>query len=94
MFLSRPRAGAEISQAQTLVTTGIEDAVAAAREAAGGKDVALMGGGVLTSALAAGLVKEVILHQVPVLLGGGRRLFRDSLSTSASVCWRPSRRRA
>src|SRR5215472_11370082 len=36
---------------QTLVTTGIADAVAAAREAAGDKDVALMGGGVVTEAL-------------------------------------------
>ncbi|SDS30167.1 RibD C-terminal domain-containing protein [Actinopolymorpha singaporensis] len=62
---------------QTLVTTGIEDAVAAAREAAGGKDVGLMGGGVATAALAAGLVDEVILHQVPILLGGGRPFFRS-----------------
>jgi dihydrofolate reductase len=62
---------------QTLVTTGIEDAVAAAREVAGEKDVALMGGGVVTAALAAGLVAEVILHQVPVLLGGGRPFFRS-----------------
>jgi dihydrofolate reductase len=61
---------------QTLVTTRIEDAVAVARDAAGDKDVALMGGGVTTAALAAGLVDEVILHQVPILLGGGRRLFQ------------------
>lgn len=60
---------------QTLVTTGIEDAVATARQLAGGKDVALMGGGVVAAALAAGLVDEVILHQVPVLLGGGRPFF-------------------
>jgi hypothetical protein len=32
------------SDRQTLITTGIEDAVAAARNAAGDKDVALMGG--------------------------------------------------
>jgi dihydrofolate reductase len=60
---------------QTLVTTGIKDAVAAARDAAGDKEVALMGGGVATAALAAGLVDEVILHQVPILLGGGRPFF-------------------
>jgi riboflavin biosynthesis pyrimidine reductase len=35
-----------------------------------------MGGGVLTSALAAGLVDEIVLHQVPVLLGGGRSFFQ------------------
>jgi dihydrofolate reductase len=62
----------EMTERQTLVTTGIEDAVAAARRAAGDKDVGLMGGGVLTEALKAGLVDEVILHQVPILLGGGR----------------------
>lgn len=62
---------------QTLVTTGIEDAVATARYAAGDKDVALMGGGVTTAALAAGLVDEVILHQVPILLGGGRPFFQS-----------------
>ncbi|MEV4347127.1 dihydrofolate reductase family protein [Actinoplanes sp. NPDC049596] len=61
---------------QTVVTTGIEDAVAAARAAAGDKDVALMGGGVTTAALAAGLVDEVVLHQVPILLGGGRPYFQ------------------
>ncbi|MBB5912756.1 dihydrofolate reductase [Nocardia transvalensis] len=62
---------------QTLVTSGIEDAVAAARELAGDKDVAVMGGGVLTAALSAGLVDELILHQVPVLLGAGRRFFQE-----------------
>jgi dihydrofolate reductase len=67
----------EITEQQTLVTTGIEDAIKAAREAAGEKDVALMGGGVVTAALKAGLVDEVILHQVPVLLGGGRPFFQS-----------------
>ncbi len=67
----------EVSDRQTLVTTGIEDAIATARDLADGKDVSLMGGGVLTSALAAGLVDEVVLHQVPVLLGGGRSFFRE-----------------
>jgi dihydrofolate reductase len=51
--------------------------VAAAREAAGDKDVGLMGGGVVTSALNAGLVDEVILHQVPILLGRGRPFFQS-----------------
>jgi dihydrofolate reductase len=70
---------------QTLVTTGIEDAIAVARDAAGDKDVALMGGGVTTAALAAGLVDEVILHQVPILLGGGRPFFQ---SLPEHVCLR------
>jgi len=62
---------------QTLVTSGIADAIATAAELAGDKDVALMGGGVTTAALAAGLVDELILHQVPVLLGGGRPFFQS-----------------
>ncbi|SDY37767.1 Dihydrofolate reductase [Amycolatopsis xylanica] len=67
----------EVGEAQALVTTGIGDAIATARELAGGKDVGLMGGGVVTSALEAGLVDEVILHQVPILLGGGRSYFQE-----------------
>jgi dihydrofolate reductase len=65
------------SERQTLVTTGIEDAIGAATQAAGDKDVGLMGGGVVTSALRAGLVDEVVLHQVPVLLGAGRPFFHE-----------------
>jgi dihydrofolate reductase len=61
---------------QTIVTTGIEDAIATARSLAGPGDVSLMGGGVVTSALRAGLVDELVLHQVPILLGAGRRFFQ------------------
>ena len=57
--------------------TDIEAAIAAARKAAAGKDVGLMGGGVVTEALRAGLVDEVVLHQVPILLGGGRPFFQS-----------------
>jgi dihydrofolate reductase len=77
LFVLSHRPAPEISETQTLVTTGIEDAVAAAREAAEGKDVCLMGGVVLTSALEAELVDEVILHSVPVLLGAGRSFFHE-----------------
>jgi dihydrofolate reductase len=76
-FVLSHRPVPEISERQTLVTTGIADAIAAAREAAGDTDVALMGGGVLTSALEADLLDEVILHQVPVLLGAGRSFFHE-----------------
>lgn len=65
-----------LSERQTHATT-ITDAVAAARALAGGKDVGLMGGGTVTAAIAAGLVEEVVLHQVPVLLGAGRRFFQE-----------------
>jgi dihydrofolate reductase len=76
LFVLSHRPVPEISERQTLITTGVEDAIAAASKAAGGKDVGLMGGGVVTAALAAGLVDEVLLHQVPVLLGDGRPFFQ------------------
>ena len=59
---------------QTFATDVTE---AVAREIAGNRDVALMGGGLLTAALNAGLVDELVLHQVPVLLGAGRGFFRE-----------------
>ncbi|MGC7095065.1 dihydrofolate reductase family protein [Amycolatopsis lurida] len=77
LFVVSHRPVPEIGERQTLITTGIADAIAAAREEAGDKDVALMGGGLATEALKAGLVDEVILHQVPVLLGGGHSFFRE-----------------
>jgi len=77
LFVVSHRPVPGISERQTLVTTGVEDAIAAAREVAGGKDVALMGGGLVTAALRAGLVDELVLHQVPILLGGGHSFFRE-----------------
>lgn len=65
------------NERQTIIGTGIEDAVDCARRLADGKDVGLMGGVLVTEALKAGLVDELILHQVPVLLGGGRRFFHE-----------------
>ena len=68
----------------TFVTTGLADAVAAAREraeaesAAAGQDldVVLMGGGATVgSAIAAGLVDVLSLHLAPVVLGSGTPLF-------------------
>jgi dihydrofolate reductase len=58
------------------VTDGIQRALDQAREAAAGQDVMLWGGGeIINQYLAAGLVDELELHIVPVLLGGGSRLF-------------------
>jgi dihydrofolate reductase len=77
LFVLSHRPAPEMTGRQTLVTTGIDDAVTAARETAGHKDVALMGGGVVTEALNAGLVDELVLHQVPILLGSGRPYFQE-----------------
>lgn len=64
---------------QTIVTDGIESAIEQAKEAAAedGKDVALMGGATITSALRAGLLDEILINQRPVVLGGGVPLFGD-----------------
>ncbi|MFC8570161.1 dihydrofolate reductase family protein [Streptomyces sp. NPDC057245] len=68
----------------TFVTTGLADAVAAARERAGAAsaasgsdlDVVLMGGGAtIGSALEAGLVDVLSVHLAPVVLGAGTPLF-------------------
>jgi dihydrofolate reductase len=60
----------------TFITDGIESALAQARRAAGGKDVALAGGAqVAQQYLNAGVVDEMHLHVAPMLLGAGERLF-------------------
>jgi dihydrofolate reductase len=62
----------------TFVTTGIADAIGAARArvAHDDLDVVVMGGGATVgSALAAGLVDVLSLHLAPVVLGGGTPLF-------------------
>lgn len=58
------------------VTTGIEDALEAAVQAAGGRDVSLAGGAdAARQYLRAGLVDEMEINLVPTLLGSGERLF-------------------
>lgn len=61
------------------VTDGFDAALARAREAAGpDKDVSIAGGAsTVNQALAAGALDELTLHVVPVVLGGGERLFVD-----------------
>jgi len=75
LFVLSHRQGSPGSAGQSFITAGIEAAIKAATHVAGSKDVALMGSGVIAAALAAGLLDEVTIHQVPVLLGGGISLF-------------------
>ncbi len=56
--------------------SGVEAAVAQARDAAGEKDVHVMGGGqIIRQALEAQLVDELTIIVAPVVLGSGKRLF-------------------
>lgn len=58
------------------VTEGIRGALERAEAAAGDRNVDIAGGAdTVRQYLAAGLVEELQLHVVPVLLGGGLRLF-------------------
>jgi dihydrofolate reductase len=59
----------------TYATDGIERAMAQAKAAAGDRDVYVLGANIAQRALEAGLLDEIQVHQVPVLFGGGRRLF-------------------
>jgi dihydrofolate reductase len=57
---------------------GLDEAIARAREAAGDKDVFVIGGAdVIRQALRAGYVEELTITIAPVVLGGGKRLFHD-----------------
>jgi dihydrofolate reductase len=61
------------------VTDGIHSALEQAKRAAGGKDVSLGGGAnVAQQYVKAGLLDEMDIHLVPLLLGGGARLFEDT----------------
>jgi dihydrofolate reductase len=60
----------------TFVTNGIHSTLEQARAAARDKDVFIGGGAnAINEYLAAGLLDELELHVVPILLGGGARLF-------------------
>jgi dihydrofolate reductase len=57
-------------------TGGIADAIDQGRDAAGDRDVVIMGGGdVIRQALDEGLVDELLLHIAPIVLGAGAPLF-------------------
>ena len=55
----------------------LETGVARAREAAGDRNISVMGADVGGQLLRAGVVDEVSVHLVPVLFGTGTPLFRD-----------------
>lgn len=67
------------------VTEGPERAVELAREAAGDKDVSVGGGGeTIQQLLRAGLLDELLVNQVPLILGSGIRLL-DGIPPSVKL---------
>ena len=55
---------------------GLDEAIARARQAAGGKDISVGGGAdVIRQALRGGHVDELAISIAPLILGGGKRLF-------------------
>lgn len=67
------------------VTEGPERAVELAREAAGDKDVSVGGGGeTIQQLLRGGLLDELLVNQVPVILGDGIRLL-DGIPPSVKL---------
>ncbi len=64
----------------TFVTDGVENAVEQAKAVAGEKDVAVGAASIAQQCIRAGLLDEIHIDLVPVLLGGGVRLF-DHLGT-------------
>lgn len=68
----------------TYVTDGIASAIEQARAAAGGKNVAIAGGGtLLREVIKLGLLDELELHIIPVILGDGMRLLSADLDLGA-----------
>ncbi len=68
----------------TYVTDGIASAMARAKAAAGDQDVLVHGAYTAQRALEAGVLDELVIHQIPVLFGGGRRLF-DTLPSRVEL---------
>jgi dihydrofolate reductase len=65
--------------------SGVEAAVERAQQAAGGKDVHVMGGAeIIRQALAAGIIDELTIIIAPVVMGEGKRLF-DGFSQSLEL---------
>ncbi len=59
----------------SFVTDGIANAIARGKEAAGDKDVTILGASIAQQSLKAELVDEIHIHLVPILLGDGVQLF-------------------
>jgi dihydrofolate reductase len=84
-FIVTHRPEDEPADAGFTFVDGLEAAIDRAREAAGGKDVHVMGGAdIIRQALRAGYVDELSISIAPVILGAGKRLF-DGFDASVDL---------
>ncbi len=80
MFLLTHRPLEPPNPAVTVLTGDIGEAVATARDAAGGKDLEILGADVAGQCLHRGLVDEILVYVLPVLLGDGIRFSSPGLA--------------
>jgi len=77
----------------TYMTDGIANAMAEAKAAAGDRYVLVHGAYTAQQALEAGVLDELVIHQIPVLFGRGRRQFEVLPSRVELEIVRVTRRR-
>jgi dihydrofolate reductase len=78
VFVVTHRPNEEPDTGEFAFVGGFEEAIDRAKDAAGGKDDSIGGGGdVIRQGLDAGIVDELGIIVAPVILGGGKRLFED-----------------
>ena len=81
----RPRPDLVGDNGGTFVFDGLHAAVQRARQAAGPKDVVVLGANLARGLLRANLLDELHLHLVPILLGNGTPLFTGERATLIPV---------
>ena len=84
-FIVTHRLEDEPADAGFTFVNGLDEAIAKGREAAGGKNVSIMGGAeLIRQAMKAGYIEELSISIAPVVLGGGKRLF-DGFDESVNL---------
>ena len=77
-YITAPQLRVVMETGENLGVLSREEALSKAKEAAGKRNVKIMGGAnTINQYLKAGLIDELWLHIVPVTIGKGTRLFED-----------------
>jgi dihydrofolate reductase len=67
----------------TFISGSIRSAIARALDAAGGKNLLVIGADVVRQSIQKGLIDEIMIHLAPLLLGDGVRFFSSPGLTNA-----------